>query len=356
MLAPAVNDEVALDLRTVGPGRALLAQGDRLYLSRGYAIHRSDDRGATWSPVASLPARWKRRPGALSRLAARLLRYEVRALAVLSDGSLAAANRDWIFHARPGATRMRPSTVVEAGQPVMLPNSITVGPGDRLVWGEYNPRKAHGAPVRIYASEDAGARYEVAHVLEAGSVMHVHEILFDEARDHYWVFTGDFDEEPGIGMLSRDLQRLEWLAKGEQRYRLCVPFDFGDRFVYATDTPLARNAILSVDKQTGRVRHLQDVEGSCIYGCRFGSVCALSTTVEPSTVNSSRNSDLWVSRDGERWTRVLSARKDRWHPVLFQFGSLVLPRGRGDGETVFFSGQAVRGYDGRAFLGSLQVC
>ena len=349
-----MDADLRLELTPAGPGRALLVRNDgRLYISRGYVILQSDDDGVTWSRTTAMPVTWKRRPGKFLRLAARLLRFEVRALARLSDDSLVAANREWIFHAAAGEPVMRPSQVADGSQPAMLPNSITVGPHDRVIWGEYNPQAAHGMPVRIFFSDDAGAHYEVAHTIEAGSVMHVHSLFYDEASEHYWVFTGDFDEEPGIGILSRDLKHFEWLVKGDQQYRLCEPFDFGDRFVYATDTPLAQNAIISLDKNTGKTERLLEVDGSCIYGCRFGSICAFSTTVEPSAYSDTRNSDLWVSKDGERWTRVLSAVKDRWHPNLFQFGSLILPRGRSDREKLFFSGQAVQGYDGKAFVGSL---
>ena len=209
------------------------------------------------------------------------------ALGVLSDGSLVGANREWIFHGKPGAPMMQRSTVESRGQPVMPPNSITVGPGDLVIWGEYNPQTGHGTPVRIYVSEDGGRCYDVAHVIEAGSVMHVHSIFFDAAYDQFWVVTGDYDEEPGIGILSRDFTRFEWFAKGEQQYRLCEPFDFGDRFVYATDTPLARNAVISIDKDTGATTRLLEVEGSALYACRFGGLCAFSTTVEPSPLSTS---------------------------------------------------------------------
>jgi hypothetical protein len=60
-----------------------------------------------------------------------------------------------------------------------------------------------------------------------------------------------------------------------------------------------------------------------------------------------------VSRDGDRWRRVFSAEKDIWHMKYFQFGSLVLPRGACDRETIAFSGQAVRGIDGRTVVAML---
>ncbi len=343
-----------LKIQDLGPGRALSVRLDgRLYASRGYAVYESEDDGATWSHRTSLPVGWKRQPGRFVRLAARLLRFEVRALAALADGSLVAANRDWVFHAKPGERRVQACNVDEAGQALMPPFSITVGPDERVLFGEYNPKTGHGTAVRLYVSEDGGRSFEIGRVFEGGSIMHVHNVTWDAAGEHYWVFTGDYDDEPGIGILSADLAHFDWLVRGDQQYRLCEAFDFGDRLIYATDTPLEPNAVMSIDKASGRTERLIETGGSCLYACRFGGVYAFSTTVESVSPDADQSISLWVSRDGDHWTSVLDAEKDRWHPNLFQFGSLILPRGPSEKETLFFSGQAVKRFDGRTFAGTL---
>lgn len=342
-----------ISLSDRGPGRALVVTGSgRIYAGRGYTVFSSDDDGMRWNRETSVPTPWKRRPGSLSRLAARLLRFEIRALGVFSDGGLIVANRDWMYISGRDDPTATPCRIEEAGQPVALPMTITVGPDDQVVWGEYNAQTGHGTPVRLYASDDGGRHFEIVHTFPARSILHIHSLLFDPRLDHYWVFCGDFDEEPGIGMLSRDLQRFDWFCKGEQRYRLCEAFDFGDRLVYATDTPLAANQILSLDKQSGRIDVLGSVKGSCLYAARFGDVCAFSTTVEPGAFDGHDSPSLWVSRDGDRFEEVLVTRKDRW-PALFQFGSLVLPRGRSRRENLVFSGQAIDGLDGRVVVAEL---
>ena len=50
---------------------------------------------------------------------------------------------------------------------------------------------------------------------------------------------------------------------------------------------------------------------------------------------------------------MFHAEKDRWNGVYFQFGSLVLPRGIGDGEVILVSGQALKGIDGKALVATL---
>ncbi|HIF06411.1 MAG TPA: exo-alpha-sialidase [Gemmatimonadetes bacterium] len=341
-----------LELRGLGAGRALLVRPDgRLYISRGYSVYQSDDDGASWSFVATAPTPLKRWPGHFLRLAARLLRFEIRALVSLADDGLVAANRDWVYYTQPGERMMQRSRVDEGAQPLVPPFNMTEGPDGRVLFGEYNAQLHHGNPVRVYASDDGGKSFEVAHCFEGGDVMHVHRLLYDPGLDHYWLFTGDFDDEVGIGILSRDLQHFEWLVRGEQKFRVCEAFDFGDRLVYATDTPFEQNSVISLDKSTGRTEKLIETGGSCLYAARFGDLCVFSTTVETLSVDTAKSIELVVSRDGDRWSSVLEAEKDLWHPSLFQFGSLILPRGTSRRETVFFSGQAVKQYDGKVFAG-----
>ena len=194
----------------------------------------------------------------------------------------------------------------------------------------------------------------MAWVFEAGSIQHIHNLVYDTRLSQYWVLAGDHEHEPGIGRLSADLKDFEWLVKGEQQFRAVEVFDFGDHLIYGTDTEKAANAIMRLEKTTGRIERLQETDGSCIYACRFGGLYVLSTSVEPSGINHSRIADIWVSRDGDRWERVLRAEKDFWHPTYFQFGSLVLPRGASEKETIFFSGQALKGLDGQACVAHWQ--
>jgi len=332
-------------------GRALLARPDgTLYAARHLAIQRSRDDGATWERVATLPRDPLRRAAEASRLACRLLRHEVRALVEIDDGVLVAANRRGVFAGRTGNGLLAASSVEAGGIPLLPPLCLGSGRGT-VLFGEYgSPR---GRPMRLFASRDRGASFQCVHTFAPGEVLHIHNTVWDEAQGHFWVLTGDFDQQPGIGRLSADLARFEWFVRGEQRFRAVDLFDLGDRLVYATDTQLEPNALVSLDKRSGKSERLRPFEGSCIYACRFGPWFAIATTVEPSPVNPSRDATLWVSRDLEAWHCVLRARKDRWHADYFQFGSLVLPRGASGRPVVVVSGQAVRGLDGQLWLGAL---
>ena len=62
---------------------------------------------------------------------------------------------------------------------------------------------------------------------------------------------------------------------------------------------------------------------------------------------------MWLSTDGTQWNKVLEAEKDGWDAKYFQYGSLVLPRGESDRDTIVFSGQALRHLDGRLVCAEL---
>lgn len=355
-VSEADEGNMPLRIRGVTPGRAVFLgpQGD-FYLGRRYTIFRSVDQGASWTKLTRMPPDTLRRLTGASRLACRLLRHEVRAMNVLSNGTIVASNRSGVFFARPGEPVMSSAQVPASNQALFPPMTMTVGPDDVVLWGEYNSNKEHGDDVRVFVSSDKGATYDVGYVFPGGETLHVHNIIFDATLDKYWVLTGDHGREPGIGLLSRDLCHFDWVAKGEQRYRAVDFFDLGDHIVYGTDTERAPNAVMAMDKQSGKVERIAELDGSCIYACRFGDIYALSTTVEPSTVNLGREAGLWVSRDAHSWRRIHGAEKDRWHPKLFQFGSIILPRGASNRSTLFFSGQALRGIDGKAMIATLDT-
>lgn len=346
------EETVELEILRQSRGRAVLAEpGGDLHLGRIYRIYHSGDLGRSWQPVARLPMSPWRRLASASRLTCRLLRQEVRALVRLDDGAYVAANREGVFYSEPADPALRPSEVESGESPVRPPMRLTVGPGGVVLWGEYTSARPARA-IRLFASRDSGRSFDCIHTLEAGSVLHVHNIVWDPHLEHYWVLAGDHDREPGIGMLSSDLLRFEWFVKGEQRYRAVVVFDFGDRLIYATDTEREPNGLIVLDKATGKTERVREFDGSCIYGCRFGGLYAITTTVEPG-VNRSPWASLWLSRDALHWKRAWRARKDRWNPDLFQFGSLVLPAGSSRDETIFFSGQAVAGLDDRTVVARL---
>ncbi|MGH0034428.1 MAG: hypothetical protein ACQGVK_05325 [Myxococcota bacterium] len=345
--SPETLEASALEWLARFPGRIVRIRPDgAAYLGRGYDLYRSDDDGAEWRRVASLPRSPWRRAAEWTRLGTRLLRQELRAVACVGESGLVVSNRQGVFHGSEGDGLLRPSVIDCGSGPLRPPMRLTARPDGTVVWGEYGAVRSD-RPMRLFASRDRGRTHRVVHTFGNGEIGHVHNVIWDEGEGHYWVLAGDHADHAGIGRLSDDLQRFEWYVRGQQRFRAVEVFDLGDRLLYATDSEMETNALVVLDKRGGRSERLREFDGSCIYACRFGGLMALTTSVEPSEVNHGTLASLWLSRDGDHWDRAYASEKDGYSAHYFQFGSLVLPSGRSPRETVMFSGQAVHEMDGR---------
>jgi hypothetical protein len=212
--------------------------------------------------------------------------------------------------------------------------------GSRAFFGEYGDGMEK-SEVCLYVSEDRGQTWEPGFHFPKGSIRHIHNLLIDPYEDCYWVLVGDYDDQPGIGRLSRDLKNLDWLIRGTQEARAVSALITADSLSYGTDSDFERNFIVRLDKRSGKLERLCEIEGSSLYAVEFGPVKAISTCVERNPACPSRDCTLYVSPDGDSWSRVLSHRKDFFNPKIFQFGCLVLPYSHCPLPRGMYSGQAV---------------
>jgi hypothetical protein len=274
----------------------------------------------------------------LSKLAARLIRHNISAFRVLDDGARVAVAREGLYRAEPGEVRMtRYFSITRGSRPLNF-----CADGSRILFGEYGDDYSN-LEVLLYASEDGGRTFDVCHTFPRGSIRHVHNVVFDPYSDHYWVFVGDFNDQPGIGMLSKDLKNLEWIRRGGQTSRVVQAIIKPDCMLYGTDSEVEGNYIIRMDKQSGRIEKLREVEGSCLYAAAFGPMLAISTCMEPSPHRITKECAIYLSRDGDNWQKTLVHLKDIYHHNLFQYGTLVLPYAYCDKPIGMFSGQAVVG-------------
>lgn len=336
-------------------GRALFAQPDgTLYRSVHLNIDRSTDDGASWQRILTIPRPFKRAMVEPFRMLCRLFRHEVRTMLPLADGSYVVSTRQGMYFAESGQRAMIRARVADGGQPASYPMCVNQMPDGRIVWGEYSGVKSVGRR-RLFYSDDAGRSYRVAHEFALDEISHVHNVFYDATLDRLWVFTGDHGPHAGMALLTPDFKAIEWVGRGEQKYRAVMAFDLGESLVYGTDTEVEDNYIYRLDKRTRRIDRLAETDGSCIHACRCGPWFVLSTTAERTKTSAGRVASLWVSSDAQHWHRVLSCRKDCWSYKYFQFGSLVLPRGDSGKNVLMYSGQALRGIDGRLFTARLDA-
>ncbi|MGD0832487.1 MAG: hypothetical protein ABR907_16255 [Terracidiphilus sp.] len=330
-------------------GRALfIDNNDKLYVSRGYSIFRSEDAGRTWALDCRIPAQGWKPLASRFELGARLLRYNIEAMQVLPDGTRVAVARDGIYRAGARELEMSRSWRVTRGS---RPINLSVD-GNRVLFGEYGGLDMVG--VRVYCSDDSALHFEPVYEFPIGDIHHLHNIVVDRYANHYWLLAGDHGRTPGIGTLSKDFKHLEWVERGNQMVRAVSVLVRPDCLIYGSDSELEVNYIIRLDKKTGQYERLMPTDGTSLYAAQFGEIGIISTCVEPSKVNKGKHASLYGSMDDVNWSQLMSFRKDHWNCIAFQFGLIVLPNVEGGkpGHGMF-SGQALKKHHDRTSIFAL---
>jgi hypothetical protein len=337
--APAISSSVRLSVEVVAtfPNfRALTWHGDLLYLSRGYDLYAARMLSSPFHPrkVATYSPGIRRSLTRRFRLTSRLFRDGFHALAVLPSGNLVGAVPGAIVTLRRGEHQFHVTHRITRGT---RPLHIAATPDGRVLWGEYFDN-APRSEVHLYQSCDQGMTWEVAHTFRAGSIRHVHNIVYDRWDDCMWILTGDYGSECKIIRASRDLASLDEVVAGNQQARAVAAVVTAEGIYFASDTPLEKNFIYLLDRR-GKIRTLATIPSSSIYGCRNRNGMFFSTMVEPSKMNLTNQVTLTGSCNGTDWEQIAAWRKDRWLKGLFQYGNAFLPDG--DNSTEFLAATTV---------------
>lgn len=276
-------------------------------------------------------------------LSKRLLRAEITGLYLLKNGDRLAVAKKGLFLCKKGNNTFEKCHPVPRGS---KPLNLCLAPSGNIYFGEYFQNMDKQA-VNIYCSEDNAQTWRVAYTFDAGEINHIHGIFFDKYTNRIWVATGDRENECIIGYTEDGFKSFKVVFRGGQEYRTCQLFFYKDFIVFGTDTQYEQNVIKKFDRKTLEITSLQEVQGSVIKGGQVGDVAFISTTVEPSTVNTDRYAHLWVTKDGLHWEERYKAKKD-WLPHIFQFGTFEFPNYETDKiDRLYFSGRAVKSLDGR---------
>lgn len=319
-----------VDLHKLGSWRGIRVlawHGEGLYGCRGYQLVRlkaSDlgSKAAEWQPIARFRPEWWRSLTSRNALTYRLVRDGFHALAVAEDQNMIAAVPGAIVIRTAGSEEFRLAHKVVRGT---RPLHITAVPHGNIYWGEYFDNRAR-AEVHIYTSTDRGETWQAAHTFAAGSIRHVHNVIYDRFADCLWILTGDEGAECKVLRADRDLRNVELVLSGNQQARAVAAIPTQDALYLSTDTPSERNHVLRLDR-AGRIEPVGELAGSSIFGCRTANALFFSTMVEPSCVNTMREVHLAGSVDGHDWQVVARWQKDAFPMRYFQYGNIILPDG-----------------------------
>ena len=279
-------------------------------------------------------------------LTRRSLRAEITGFITLPNGDRMAIAKKGFFLQNKGSNRFEKVFTLPRGS---KPLNICIVPSGNLYFGEYFQNREKRA-VHIYCSEDNARSWHITYTFEEGNINHVHGLFFDKYTNCIWAATGDRENECIIGYTEDEFKTFTVVFRGSQEYRTCQLFFYKDFIVFGTDTQFQQNEIKKFDRQTLEMTVLQKVQGSVIKGGQVGDVAFVSTTVEPSDINTDKWAHLWVTKDGLHWEEKFKAKKDWLPATLFQFGTFEFPQYYGIEklERLYFSGRALKGLDGKS--------
>jgi hypothetical protein len=317
--------------------RVLAWDSDILYGCRGYRIVRLQIRpqverpqigeSEPWEVVASFRPVWWRNLTSRTTLSYRLMRDGFHALAILGSRQ---ANGQTMVGAVPGAlvTRTPGSDEFHVTHRVrrgIRPLHVTAVPSGRIYWGEYFDNRER-AEVHIYVSTDRGSTWQIAYTFPAGSIRHVHNIVYDRWGDCLWLLTGDEGAECKVLRAASDLSSVEVVLAGNQQARAVAAIPIENGLYLSTDTPFEKNHVYCLDRK-GKIGQVGDLASSSIFGCRVSGAMFFSTMVESSAVNTGREVHLVGSRNGTNWQVLARWKKDNLPMRYFQYGNIFLPDG-----------------------------
>lgn len=278
-------------------------------------------------------------------LVKRLFRAETTGMYNTPSGNRLVVAKNGLFLKTLGCRDFKNCFSIPRGS---KPLNICICPSGNLFFGEYFQNMGKQA-VNIYCSEDNGQTWFITYTFAEGNINHIHGLFFDKYTNRIWVATGDRENECIIGYTEDEFKTCVEVFRGGQEYRTCQLFFYKDFIVFGTDTQYQQNVIKKFDRQTLEITELQKVQGSVIKGGQVGNVAFISTTVEPSKVNTDKWAHLWVTKDGLHWEEKYKAKKDWLPATLFQFGTFEFPQYYGIEklERLYFSGRALKGLDGK---------
>ena len=314
----------------------LVDSGDNL-ISHGYKLFDKQGSCKVSDRKFYLPSRF-----ALTR---RLLRAEITSFYHLANGDKLAVAKKGLFLCKKGNNTFEKCFPMPRGS---KPLNLCFAPSGNIYFGEYFQNMEKQA-VNIYCSKDNAQTWHIVYTFAEGNINHIHGLFFDKYTNRIWVATGDRENECIIGYTEDEFNTFVEVFRGGQEYRTCQLFFYKDFIVFGTDTQYQQNVIKKFDRETLEITVLQEVQGSVIKGGQVGDVSFISTTVEPSKVNTDKYAHLWVTKDGIHWEERYKAKKDWLPATLFQFGTFEFPQYYGIEklERLYFSGRALKGLDGK---------
>jgi hypothetical protein len=295
-----------------------------------------------WQIIAKFPFVWEDLFG-WNRLASRALRIEKCIVYPTELGKLLGIRKGKVFDLSAGDAREL--FTIQGRAPLL--RGVACSVNGELFFGEYLSNKER-RPVNIWAVRSDLSSYRKAYIFPSGSIRHIHGLYSDPLKpERIWVTTGDLDGECYIWYSDDGFKSIERIGDGTQLWR-AVGLLFTEEAVnWFTDTNLADNHFVSMNRKSMEAEILFDVDNSTLYSCRTtDGYYIASSIVEEGEFVKSKKATIRVSKDCQNWESVLSFEKDKYSKRLFGFGSLSFPSGKFSSNSVWLSGKGLKDIEG----------
>lgn len=307
------------------------AENGNYYLSKRNRIFHSIDLKPPFKEIAVVNAPAWKQLASKFRLAQRLLRFMVTNVIPIANGDLFVTFDKSVGVIRGGVDSelkglVRPCRV--------LRSACAVDDNGDIFFGEYLANDERGE-MRIYKYSQGSDELEIAYTFPPNSIKHIHGLYYDKFTRSIFCLTGDNDSECQILRSSDGFATVEVVGSGDESWRaVSILFD-ESHFYYGTDAEFRANNIYKVNRATLERENLGEVSGTVFYSKKIGDDLFFTTTAENAPSQKENVAALWnVSRDGIL-SEVTKFKKDRWHPTLFQFGTIHFPNGPDDGSSLY---------------------
>ena len=205
-----------------------------------------------------------------------------------------------------------------------------------VLYGEYIWNTEKG-PVSIYKYDLK--EWKKVYSFPANTIVHIHNVFYDQYENQYIIVTGDEDSESAIWTSDINFNNVKKLVGGSQKYRACVAYPTKEGIYYSTDTPLEQNWLYFLDKEN-TLHGIYRMPGPCIYGKVYDGCLYMATSVEgnPSLGGwkyrlsnklgkgvTDRNVHIIRCNGEGKVEEVAKFKKDALPMWLFQFGNAQFP-------------------------------
>ncbi len=297
------------------------AETDNFYLSRRNILFQTSSLKPPFKKIAVIDAPFWKQAASKFRLAQRLLRFQVTNVIPLRGGDLFVTFDKSVGVVINGKFQklnglVRPCRV--------LRSACAINEEGDIFFGEYLANNERGE-MRIYKFKAGSDTLETIYTFPPNSIKHIHGLYFDSFSKSIFCLTGDDEKECQILRSFDEFQTTEIIGQGDETWRAVSILFTEKAFFYGMDAEFHTNQIYRVERENLKRKSLGEVGGTVFYSKQIGADLFFTTTAENAPSQTENAAALWHVGASDNFEKIISFKKDRWHPTLFQFGTIHFP-------------------------------